>query len=99
MVATVILAGLVMWLGLRSAPAPAAPLLRMEQLTRTGRVEPGKPSMESLPAAATDGINIYVPVLSGGQSVLTQLDIHTGTEKSAAAAGRNRVSNPGRPLA
>lgn len=75
-----LIAAPILWLGLRSTKT-TAPLLRIEQLTRNGRVEPGKPSMESLPAAATDGLRIYVPVLSGGQSKLSQLDIHTGFEQ------------------
>lgn len=51
---------------------------RIDQLTRTGRIAPGVEAMESLPASATDGLRIYVPVIAGGTSVLAQVDVHTG---------------------
>jgi len=54
-------------------------LPRIDQLTRTGRIAPGVEAMESLPASATDGLRIYVPVIAGGTSVLAQVDVHTGT--------------------
>lgn len=61
---------------------PATPLLRIEQLTRTGRIAPGMPAMESLPASATDGLRIFTPVISQGRSFLSQVDVHTGAVQS-----------------
>jgi len=55
------------------------PLPRIEQLTRTGRIAPGVQAMESLPASATDGLRIYIPVIAEGRSVLAQVDVHTGS--------------------
>ncbi|QHN02612.1 CadC family transcriptional regulator [Granulicella sp. WH15] len=54
------------------------PLLRIQQLTSTGRIAPGMPTMESLPAAATDGVRIFVPEIEEGRPVLSQVDVHTG---------------------
>jgi hypothetical protein len=34
--------------------------------------------MESLPASATDGLRIFIPVISAGRSVLAQVDVRTG---------------------
>jgi Tol biopolymer transport system component len=34
--------------------------------------------MESLPASASDGLRVFIPVISGGRSVLAQVDVHTG---------------------
>lgn len=62
---------------LRQKPAPE--LRRIEQLTRSGRIAPGMPAMESLPASASDGLHIFTPVISGGRSYLSQVDVHTGT--------------------
>ncbi|WP_158793124.1 winged helix-turn-helix domain-containing protein [Granulicella sp. L60] len=55
-----------------------SPLPRIDRLTRTGRIAPGIPAMESLPASVTDGLRIFIPVISGGRSVLAQVDVHTG---------------------
>lgn len=54
------------------------PLPRIERLTRSGRIAPGVQAMESLPASATDGLRILIPIISGGRSVLAQVDVHTG---------------------
>jgi Tol biopolymer transport system component/DNA-binding winged helix-turn-helix (wHTH) protein len=70
-----VLAGLAgFYYGSRSA----GPLPRIERLTRIGRIAPGVQAMESLPASATDGLRIYIPVISGGRSVLAQVDVRTG---------------------
>lgn len=55
-----------------------AQLLRIEQLTHIGKIAPGMPGMESLPASVTDGIRIFVPILENGRSVLSRIDTHTG---------------------
>ena len=62
----------------RRDSAGAAPLLRIEQLTHIGRIAPGMPGMESLPASASDGLRIFVPVMVDGRSVLSRVDVHTG---------------------
>jgi len=54
------------------------PLPRIERLTRTDWIAPGTPATESLPASATDGLRIFIPVISGGRSVLAQIDVRTG---------------------
>jgi Tol biopolymer transport system component/DNA-binding winged helix-turn-helix (wHTH) protein len=61
---------------------PVPPLLHIEQLTRTGRIAPGMPAMESLPAAATDGLRIFTPVIAEGRSHLSEVDVHTGVIKT-----------------
>ncbi len=64
------------------ARKPVAPLLHIEQLTRSGRIAPGMPAMESLPAAATDGLRIFTPVIAEGRSHLSEVDVHTGAVKT-----------------
>ena len=59
-----------------------APLFRIDQVTHLGRIAPGMPGMESLPASATDGVRIFVPVLENGRPVLSRVDTHTGAVQS-----------------
>lgn len=72
--------GLALAWGLRArvAKPEAARLFRIEKLTHSGNIAPGMPGMESLPAAASDGLEIFVPVLDDGRSVLSRVDVHTG---------------------
>jgi Tol biopolymer transport system component/DNA-binding winged helix-turn-helix (wHTH) protein len=56
----------------------SGPLPRIERLTRNDWIAPGTPATESLPASATDGLRIFIPVISGGRSVLAQVDVRTG---------------------
>ena len=73
------------WLTGRSRPHEAA-LLRIDQVTHSGRIAPGMAGMENLPAAVTDGLRVYVPVLEGGQqegqTIFSAVDVHTGTTKA-----------------
>jgi Tol biopolymer transport system component/DNA-binding winged helix-turn-helix (wHTH) protein len=55
---------------------------RIEQLTTSGRIAPGSPTMESFPASATDGLRIYTPVIVEGRTALSQVEIHTGAVQS-----------------
>lgn len=52
--------------------------IRITQVTQNGRISPGAPSMESLPAAATDGVRIFASVIENGRSALSQVSINTG---------------------
>jgi Tol biopolymer transport system component/DNA-binding winged helix-turn-helix (wHTH) protein len=52
--------------------------IRITQVTQNGRISPGAPSMESLPAAATDGVRIFASVIENGRSALSQVSIDTG---------------------
>ncbi len=52
--------------------------IRITQVTTNGRISPGAPSMESLPAAATDGLRIFASVIENGRSALSQVSINTG---------------------
>jgi Tol biopolymer transport system component len=52
--------------------------LRINQITQNGRISPGAPSMENLPAAATDGVHLYDAVISDGRPVLSQVSINLG---------------------
>ena len=54
------------------------PLVRITQITQNGRVSPGAPSMENLPASTTDGVHIYALVISEGRPVLSQISINFG---------------------
>jgi Tol biopolymer transport system component/DNA-binding winged helix-turn-helix (wHTH) protein len=62
---------------LGSARSSTGPI-RITQVTQNGRISPGAPSMESLPAAATDGVRIFASVIENGRSALSQVSIHTG---------------------
>jgi Tol biopolymer transport system component/DNA-binding winged helix-turn-helix (wHTH) protein len=64
--------------GFYSGSRRAGPLPRIERLTRSGRIAPGVQAMESLPASATDGLRIFIPIISAGRSVLAQVDVRTG---------------------
>ena len=55
-----------------------SPLLRIEKLTHSGNIAPGMPGMESLPASASDGLRIFVPMLQDGRTALARVDVHTG---------------------
>jgi len=51
---------------------------RITQITHNGRIAPGAPSMESLPATATDGVHIFSSVIQNGRAVLSQVSIANG---------------------
>jgi len=56
---------------------PTTPL-RISQITNSGRISPGVPAMESLPATATDGVRIFSSVIENGRSSLSQVSIASG---------------------
>jgi Tol biopolymer transport system component/DNA-binding winged helix-turn-helix (wHTH) protein len=58
----------------RAATVP----VRITQITQNGRISPGAPSMENLPAAATDGVHLFAPVIADGRPVLSQVSIDLG---------------------
>jgi Tol biopolymer transport system component/DNA-binding winged helix-turn-helix (wHTH) protein len=67
--------GLGFYLGIsRSAAAP----LQIRQITHSGRISPGAPSMESLPSTATDGVHIFSSIIENGRAVLSQVSIASG---------------------
>lgn len=49
--------------------------LRISPVTETGNLSPGTLSMEDLPAAATDGVDIFASVIENGQAVLSRIAI------------------------
>ena len=51
---------------------------RVTEVTHNGRIAPGAPSMESLPATDTDGVRIFSPVIENGRPVLSQVSIADG---------------------
>jgi Tol biopolymer transport system component/DNA-binding winged helix-turn-helix (wHTH) protein len=82
---------LILWFSIASAVVAAAGVgfycgtfhaaddpIRITQVTQNGRISPGAPSMESLPAAATDGVRIFASVIENGRSTLSQVSISTG---------------------
>lgn len=72
----VLVAGVLGYLG-GSGRGPGIP--RIERITHSGRIAPGMQAMESLPAFATDGLRLFIPVIYGGRAELAQVDAHTGT--------------------
>jgi len=53
--------------------------LRINQITHSGRISPGAPTMESLPATATDGVRIFASVIENGRAVLSQIFVSNGS--------------------
>jgi Tol biopolymer transport system component len=58
--------------------------LRITQITQSGRISPGAPQMENLPAAATDGINLFASVITDGRAALSQVSINLGDVQPVA---------------
>lgn len=56
----------------------SAPPVRITQITHNGRIAPGAPSMESLPATATDGARIFSSIIENGRAQLSQVSIANG---------------------
>jgi Tol biopolymer transport system component/DNA-binding winged helix-turn-helix (wHTH) protein len=56
--------------------------IRITQVTQNGRISPGAPSMENLPAAATDGVHLYASVIAEGRAALSQVSINLGDVQS-----------------
>lgn len=63
--------------GVRIAARPGGPPL-ITQVTFSGRVSPGDPQFESLPASATDGSRIYFSEIENGRSQMAQALIADG---------------------
>lgn len=61
-----------------AASHQAAAPVRIDQITQNGRISPGAPSMENLPAFATDGVHIFASVVEDGRPVLSQVSINLG---------------------
>ena len=75
--AALIIAVLAFAAGRRVTSRPEAPPL-ITQVTFSGRVSPGDPQMESLPAAATDGSRIYFSEIANGRAQIAQALIADG---------------------
>ncbi|WP_213805167.1 winged helix-turn-helix domain-containing protein [Granulicella sp. dw_53] len=52
--------------------------LHINQITHSGRISPGAPAMESLPATATDGVRIFASVIENGRAALSQISVNGG---------------------
>lgn len=63
--------------GRKIASRPGTPLL-ITQVTFSGRVSPGNPQLESLPASATDGSRIYFSEIENGRSQMAQALVPDG---------------------
>jgi Tol biopolymer transport system component/DNA-binding winged helix-turn-helix (wHTH) protein len=50
----------------------------INQITHSGRISPGAPAMESLPATASDGVRIFASVIENGRAALTQISVSSG---------------------
>jgi Tol biopolymer transport system component/DNA-binding winged helix-turn-helix (wHTH) protein len=67
--------------GSRSSPARS---FRINQITHSGRISPGAPTMESLPSTATDGVRIFASVIENGRAALSQIFISNGSIQQLA---------------
>jgi Tol biopolymer transport system component/DNA-binding winged helix-turn-helix (wHTH) protein len=65
-------------LGIYLGSSRPHPPLRISQITNSGRISPGAPAMESLPATATDGVRIFSSIIENGRSSLSQISIANG---------------------
>ncbi len=80
-VAGLALCGLAMqgWLS-RRAPEP---IPRISQITQEGEIySPGDPSIETLPASASDDTRIFTSTVEGGRIVLSQISTATGQRRT-----------------
>jgi DNA-binding winged helix-turn-helix (wHTH) protein/Tol biopolymer transport system component len=67
------------WLGFYFGSRMSQPKsIRINQITHSGRISPGAPTMESLPATATDGVRLFASVIESGRAALTQISVATG---------------------
>ncbi|MGD0444859.1 MAG: winged helix-turn-helix domain-containing protein [Edaphobacter sp.] len=68
------------WLGLHfGSRLSHAKSFRINQITHSGRISPGAPTMESLPATATDGVRIFASVIENGRAALSQIFVSNGS--------------------
>jgi DNA-binding winged helix-turn-helix (wHTH) protein/Tol biopolymer transport system component len=75
--AAILIAGV--WLGFHFGSREAQfKSFRINQITNSGRISPGAPAMESLPATATDGVRLFASVIENGRAALTQISVATG---------------------
>jgi len=66
-------------LGIFHFRRPATPAnLRIEQITRSGRVSPGDMFLEDLPSLASDGVRLYFPQVEEGQNRFAEALISNG---------------------
>lgn len=68
---------------LRAADVPPAPM-RIARITETGDLYPGGLSIENLPTAATDGVEIFARVIQNGQAVPARISINGGDIQTLA---------------
>jgi Tol biopolymer transport system component/DNA-binding winged helix-turn-helix (wHTH) protein len=68
-------------LGLRDSPVKS---FRISQITYSGRISPGAPTMESLPATSTDGVRIFASVIENGRAALSQIFVSNGMVQQLA---------------
>jgi Tol biopolymer transport system component/DNA-binding winged helix-turn-helix (wHTH) protein len=68
------------WIGFH-AGSSSSPVksFRINQITHSGRISPGAPTMESLPATATDGVRIFASVIENGRAALSQIFVSNGS--------------------
>ncbi len=83
---------LTLLLAARREVTAAAPLLRVDRLTHLGNIAPGTPGMESMPASASDGLRIFVPLLTNGRTTLSRVDIHSGAVEPIVLP--NEIASP-----
>lgn len=74
---TASLGAFVTWWIVKRSPGPAE-LVRIRQVTWSGRVYPGDPSLEAFANVVTDGIRLYFPVLEGGKFTIASAPLAFG---------------------
>jgi DNA-binding winged helix-turn-helix (wHTH) protein len=68
------------WIGFHfGSRSSSVKSFRINQITHSGRISPGAPTMESLPATATDGVRIFASVIENGRAALSQIFVSNGS--------------------
>ena len=68
---------------LRVSATPAPPM-RISRVSETGDIFPGGLSVENLPSAVTDGVEIFTRVIQNGQAVPARVSINSGDIQTLA---------------
>lgn len=82
-VAFLLLATVYLAVRLRVSSSPAPPM-RISRVSETGDLFPGGLSIENLPTAATDGVEIFTRVMQNGQAVPARVSINGGDIQTLA---------------
>ena len=83
MMGLLLLSAVYLAIRLREAGSPPS-LIRVSRLSESGKLFPGGLSIENLPTAATDGVEVFTRVMQNGQAVPARISINSGDVQTLA---------------